>query len=101
LSNEDGSEVQLIGNAIVVREAEVASAANSAKGILPAPRMEYRSEFLHAFMTTERLKSHKPVILTRGIDRFTADALDFDNIDQVLTLHGRVRGTLTPAKQSP
>jgi lipopolysaccharide export system protein LptC len=101
LSNEDGSEVQLIGNAIVVREAEAASPANTTAGVAPAPRMEYRSEFLHAFMTTERLKSHKPVTLTRGDDRFTADTLDFDNIDQVLILQGRVRGTLTPAKQTP
>jgi lipopolysaccharide export system protein LptC len=101
LSNEDGSEVQLIGNAIVVREAEVASAANTAKGIAPAPRMEYRGEFLHAFMATERLKSHKPVELTRGNDRFTADAMDFDNVEQVINLQGRVRGTLTPAKQIP
>jgi lipopolysaccharide export system protein LptC len=101
LSNEDGSEVQLIGNAIVVREAEAASPANSAAGIAPAPRMEYRSEFLHAFMTTERLKSHRPVTLTRGDNRFTADTLDYDNIDQVLILQGRVHGTLTPAKQTP
>ncbi len=101
LSNEDGSEVQLIGNAIVVREAEIASAANNAKGIAPSPRMEYRGEFLHAFMATERLKSHKPVELTRGNDRFTADTLDFDNVEQVLVLQGRVRGILMPAKQVP
>ena len=101
LANEDGSEVQLIGNAVVVREAELASPANAAKGIAPSPRMEYRGEFLHAFMATERLKSHKPVELLRGTDRFTADALDFDNVEQVLTLQGRVRGTLVPAKQIP
>lgn len=101
LANEDGSEVQLIGNAVVVREAELASAANAAKGIAPSPRMEYRGEFLHAFMATERLKSHKPVELLRGTDRFTADTLDFDNVEQVLTLQGRVRGTLVPARQIP
>lgn len=101
LSNEDASEVQLIGNAIVVREAEIASAANVARGVSASPRMEYRGEFLHAFMATERLKSHKPVELLRGTDRFTADSLDFDNVEQVLTLQGRVRGTLIPAKQIP
>ena len=90
LTNEDGSEVQLLGNALVVRE------ANSTPGAKPTPRMEYRGEFLHAFMNTEKVKSHKPVELLRGQDRFTADSLDFDNVDQTLQLQGRVRGTLVP-----
>jgi lipopolysaccharide export system protein LptC len=90
LTNEDSSEVQLLGNAVVVREAEAGKRANA------APRMEYRGEFLHAFMTTEKIKSHKPVELLRGSDRFTADSLDFDNVEQVLEMHGRVRGSLVP-----
>lgn len=90
LTNEDASEVQLIGNAVVVREAQPAIGAK------PTPRMEYRGEFLHAFMTTEQIKSHKPVELTRGNDRFTADSLDYDNVEQTLQLQGRVRGTLVP-----
>lgn len=90
LTNEDNSEVQLLGDAVVVREAETGRAGHA------APRMEYRGEFLHAFLTTEKIKSHKPVELTRGNDRFTAESLDFDNVDQVLELHGRVRGTLVP-----
>lgn len=89
LTNEDGSEVQLLGHALVVREAGAGEGAG--------PRMQYRSEFLHAFMTTERIKSHKPVELQRGNDRFTADKLDFDNVEQVLQLSGRVHGTLVPA----
>jgi lipopolysaccharide export system protein LptC len=90
LTNEDSSEVQLLGNAVVVREAEAGTRANA------APRMEYRGEFLHAFMTTEKVKSHKPVELLRGNDRFTAESLDFDNVEQVLEMHGRVRGSLVP-----
>lgn len=90
ITNSDNSEVQLIGNAVVVRDEAV---DKSGKKI---PRATYRSEFLHAYMDTERVKSHKPVELTRGSDRFTADRMDFDNIDQVMQLHGRVRGTLVP-----
>ncbi|MDE2418259.1 MAG: LPS export ABC transporter periplasmic protein LptC [Burkholderiales bacterium] len=90
LTNEDGSEVQLIGNAVVVREAELTP------GTKASPRMEYRGEFLHAFMNEERVRSSKPVELLRGQDRFTADSLDFDNVDQTLQLQGRVRGTLAP-----
>lgn len=93
LTNEDNSEVQLVGNAIVVREAQDPKRAGA------APRMEYRSEFLHAFMITEKVKSHKPVELLRGKDRFTADNLDFDNVEQVLQLQGRVRGVLVPQAQ--
>lgn len=93
LTNEDGSEVQLLGNAVVVREGD----APAQKPF--TPRMEYRGEFLHAFLDTERIKSHKPVELLRGTDRFTADTLDFDNVEQVMTLQGRVRGTLVPAPQ--
>lgn len=93
LTNEDSSEVQLMGEARVVREADPVAVAN------PAPRMEFRSEFLHAFMHTERVKSHLPVEFLRGGDRFSADRLDFDNVEQVLQLNGRVRATLLPASK--
>lgn len=93
LTNEDGSEVQLMGHAQVVREAGADAAAKS------SPRMQYRSEFLHAFMNTEQIKSHKPVELQRGQDRFTADRMEFDNVEQVLQLEGRVHGTLMPTPQ--
>jgi lipopolysaccharide export system protein LptC len=88
VTNGDGSEVQLIGNALVVREAAVDKSGQA------IPRMSLRSEFLHAYMETERVKSHKPVELTRGDDQFTAESMDFDNFDQVMQLQGRVRGTL-------
>lgn len=90
LSNADGSEVQLIGDAVVTREA-----AADGQGHM-RPRLEFRGEFLHAFLNAERVKSHKPVELTRGTDRFTADSLEYDNADQVLELRGRVHGTLQP-----
>jgi lipopolysaccharide export system protein LptC len=92
LSNADGTEVQLFGDAIVVREA--VTAANGTKA---APRMEFRSEFLHAYTDTERIKSHVPVVLSRGSDRFTADSMDYDNLERIMQLNGRVRGTLIPA----
>ena len=93
LTNEDTSEIQLLGDAVVVREAHVRAQSPS------TPRMEYRGEFLHAFMASEKVKSHKPVELLRGNDRFSADALDFDNVAQVLQLNGRVRGTLVPGNK--
>jgi lipopolysaccharide export system protein LptC len=91
LSNGDGSEIQLFGNAVVVRDA-----ATSADGKV-LPRLEFRGEFLHAFMDTERVKSHKPVTLMRGADQFTADSMDYDNLTGVANLQGRVRGLLMPS----
>lgn len=90
LSNGDGTEVQLFGNAVVTRDAGTDSAGN------PVAALQFRGEFLHAFLETERIKSHKPVTLTRGGDQFTADSMDYDNADRVMDLRGRVRGVLTP-----
>lgn len=90
LSNGDGSEVQLMGDAVVTR-----AATTDPQGRL-RPKLEFRGEFLHAFMNTERVKSHKPVTLIRGADQFTADTLDYDNLASVADLNGRVRGVLVP-----
>ena len=92
LSNADGSEVQLFGNAIVVRDP--ARAADGGE----IPRLEFRGEFLHAYTDSERVTSNKPVTLTRGEDRFTAETMDYDKISGVANLKGRVRGVIQPAK---
>jgi lipopolysaccharide export system protein LptC len=89
LSNADGSEVQLFGNAIVVRE----SIKDASGRVLP--RLELRSEFLHAYSNVERVRTHLPVVMTRGNDRFTGDRMDYDNLDRILQLEGRVRGLVT------
>ena len=90
LTNGDGSEVQLIGNARVVREASKDAAGND------LPRMEFQGEFLDAFVNDERVKSHKPVVLTRGGDQFTGDVFAYDNLTGVAELKGRVKGLLVP-----
>ena len=64
------------------------------------PGGEFRSEFLHAYLNSERLQTHKAVQLRRADDQFTADAMDFDNVERVLTLRGHVRGVLQ-AKPAP
>lgn len=90
LSNADGSEVQLMGNAVVVREA-----SRDASG-KETPRLEFRGEFLHAFLDEERVQSHKPVLLIRGSDQFTGDNFAYDNLERVADLKGRVKGYLVP-----
>lgn len=93
LSNADGSEVQLFGQARVVREVA------PRPGAAPPPRMEFEGEFLHAWVREERVRSDQPVTLRRGADVFTADRLEYDHLEQVLQLQGRVRGVLAPAPQ--
>lgn len=90
LTNGDGSEVQLLGNARVVREATKDADGNE------LPRMEFQGEFLHAFVNDERVKSHKPVLLIRGGDQFTGDTFAFDNLSGIADLRGRVKGLLVP-----
>lgn len=89
-SNGDGSEVQLTGNARVVREG-----SRDAQG-KEAPKLEFRGEFLHAFLNEERVQSHLPVLLIRGADQFTGNVFSYNNLDQVAVLTGRVRGVLMP-----
>lgn len=96
LVNADGSEAQLFDKAVVVREATV-----NAKGEV-SPRSELHSDFLHLFANTEQVRSHLPVTLVRGAgDRFSADGMDYDNLDRVMQLKGRVHGTLQPPKDKP
>lgn len=89
-SNGDGSEVQLTGNALVIREASKDASGKE------TPRMEFRGEFLHAFLNDERVQSHKPVLLIRGTDQFVGDTFAYNNLDQVADLKGRVHGILVP-----
>ncbi|MBA4327085.1 MAG: LPS export ABC transporter periplasmic protein LptC [Polaromonas sp.] len=90
LTNGDGSEVQLIGNARVVRDASVGPDGKETQ------RLEFRGEFLHVFVNEERVKSHLPVVIRRGSDEFEGDTFAYDNLDRVADLKGRVKGVLVP-----
>ena len=92
ITNGDGSQVQLIGDAVVTREAP--------KG-KDQPRLEVRGEFLHIYANEERVTSNQPVTLKRGDDVFQAENMDYDNLDRVMELQGRVRGVLQPKNTGP
>lgn len=92
LTNGDASEVQLIGNARVVRDG-----GKDANGQTQLP-MVFNSEYLHVFVNTEKIQSNKPVTLTRGADRFSANRMEYDNSGRVLQLYGQVRVVLAPPK---
>ena len=94
LANGDVSEIQLSGNARVVRQASVDAAGKT------VPELAYQGEFLHAFIDSERVRSHLPVQLTAGNDRFTADTMDYENVERVIALKGRVRGVLAATRSN-
>jgi lipopolysaccharide export system protein LptC len=85
ISNADGSEVQLIGNAVVVREPSASA----------PQRLEIRGEFLHAFVSKDLLKSPQAVTLQRGADVLSAGSLVYDNAKGVAEMGGRARGSFT------
>lgn len=82
----DGRVVELFGNAVMVREDPP---ARSYAGTAP-PRMEFRSDYLHAEMDTGRVRSHRPVSLSRGGERLSGDAFEYSDQERVLELRGRV-----------
>ena len=92
VTNQDASEVQLIGAAQVIRAPMVGT------GGVVQPELTFSGEYLHAFMNTERVVSDKPVVLTRGQDRFSAESMDFDNQKRLMLLKGRVTGVLMPVR---
>lgn len=91
LANGDGSEVQLLGQARVVREAGA-----------QRPAIEFSGEFLHAFLTTERVRSHLPVVVRQGTSEVRADGVEYDHLARIVDLKGRVRATFSPpARNAP
>jgi lipopolysaccharide export system protein LptC len=93
VTNGDASEVKLMGGAQVVRAATINAAGKE------QPALTFTGELLDAFMKTERVISNKPVLLTRGLDHFSADNMDFDNQQRVIHLDGRVKGVLVPVRR--
>ena len=90
LANGDGSEVQLLGGAHVVREAAEKD-----------QEIHFRGEFLHAFLTTERVRSHLPVTVTRGATQVRADAVEYDHLAGVIRFSGHMRGIFEPRTARP
>ncbi len=89
LANGDASEWQLTGGARVV--------ATTPSG----QRLEIESEFLHAFVITERVRSHLPVRVRRGADELRAGGLNYDNLTQRLDLAGPVRAQFAGIRAAP
>ena len=84
ISNADGSNVQLLGDAQVRR---------TAPGAAP---LTIRSAFLNIFPDAQRVTSNQPTVVERGGMRLAGDALAFDGVSGTLSVQGRVRASLPP-----
>jgi len=93
ISNADGSELQMIGNAILIK-----SRAPDAS-IKTQDMFELRSEYLNFLMDDEVIKSHLPVDIKKQASHFSAMSMDYDNLNQTLKLKGRVRGFVESKSQ--
>lgn len=85
----DGSEVELIGDAFLIREETQFSGRR-------APPLEFRSQYLHADRDAKRVKSHRPVSLVRAGERIVGDAFEYSDVEQVIELRGNVVMDLMP-----
>jgi lipopolysaccharide export system protein LptC len=88
VTNSDASEVQLIGGAQVVHE-----------GRGDEPPIEFTSEFLHAFLDTERVRSHLPVQLRQGGSELRVGTIDYDHLTRVARLGPPVRARFDPPRR--
>ena len=85
IANGDGSEVQLIGDARV-----------DSSGPRDEP-IRFRGEFLHAFLATEQLRSHLPVVVTKEGSEFRAAGMEYDHLSGQLQLQGKMSALLQPS----
>lgn len=92
-SNGDGSQVQLLGDALVIRE--------PGPGETPADRVEIRGDFLEIFSKEERVRSHLPVSVVSGRGELYGGTLDYRHADGLTQLGGGVTGQFRPGGASP
>lgn len=88
-TNANQSIYWLEGDVVIIRDAH-----STPTGI--EPRVEYRGEALTLYVDQDRLESNKPVTITRGADRMSANSLRYDDNTTVVNMQGRVRALLSP-----
>jgi len=74
-----------MGGAEIVREASANDVA-----------IHFKSEFLHAFLDTERVRSHLPVTVTRGGTEVRAEGMEYSHLDRLIQFSGRMRASFLP-----
>ena len=93
ISDATGDDVQLFGNVHVRQQRPSGTSARSSEPL------EYRSEYLHVQSDAGRLMTHQPVVISQGADRFSGNAMTYDDTLSIIELTGQVRGVLAPRKR--
>ncbi len=90
ISNDEGTEFLLEGDAAVVRQA---SRGEDGKLL---PRLEFHGQTLKVITEPEYVSSDQPIVLIRGQDQIIADAMEFRGDTRVAELSGKVKATFAP-----
>ena len=62
--------------------------------------IDFRGEFLHLFVNTERVLSHLPVVVRQGRSEVRAGGMEYDHLARVVDLKGRVSAVFVPPNAS-
>jgi lipopolysaccharide export system protein LptC len=89
-SNDEGTVFVLEGEASVVRQASRGPTGE------PLPRIEFHGEYLRVSTEPEHIMSDRPIVLVRGQDQITANALEYLGDARVAVLTGQVRARFAP-----
>jgi lipopolysaccharide export system protein LptC len=89
-SNDDGTVFVLEGEAAVVRQA-----ARGPNGEM-LPRIEFHGEYLRVSTDPEHIMSDRPIVLVRGLDQISANALEYNGDARTAVLTGQVRAQFAP-----
>ncbi len=90
IRNSEGNQVQLVGKALITREAvDPSKVANSKK--IP---VNFTGEYLNIEIDKQKITSNKAINVTQGSNQFTANNLDYDNKTGVINLGNGVHVTL-------
>lgn len=89
-SNDEGTVFVLEGEAAVVRQA-----ARGPGGEM-LPRIEFHGEYLRVSTDPEHIMSDRPIVLVRGLDQISANALEYNGDARTAVLTGQVRAQFAP-----
>ncbi len=91
----DLSILDLFGNAEIFRPAQAATSSQAA-----SPSMLALSSYFQALINDDILKTDKPITLMQGLSVMNAtDGGIYNNVEQSMTLLGKVRGRIERAQQ--
>lgn len=94
IRNEQGNQVQLIGQALITREPLNATRVASHQ----KTPVYFKGEFLNIDIDQQKITSNKAINISQGVNQFTANSLAYDNKTGIIDLSNGVKVTLTGQK---